>query len=93
MGTCDFWTPPHRNPLTDRNEILFIYLLTNAYKQLHLTRQKKKKTEHALGVTKGGKPPPTRHSRDKINTNNKTTDKDKVLHNLVRRRGHVMCKK
>jgi hypothetical protein len=46
---------------------LFIYLLTNAYKQLHLTRRKKKK-QHALGVTKGGKPPPTRHSRDKINT-------------------------
>jgi hypothetical protein len=22
MGTCDFWTPPHRNPLTDRYEIL-----------------------------------------------------------------------
>jgi hypothetical protein len=48
---------------------LFIYLLTNACKQLHLTRRKKKKTEHALAVTKGSKPPPTRHSRDKINTN------------------------
>jgi hypothetical protein len=23
MGTCDFWTPPHRNPLTDRYEILY----------------------------------------------------------------------
>jgi hypothetical protein len=22
IGTCDFWTPPHRNPLADRYEIL-----------------------------------------------------------------------
>jgi hypothetical protein len=22
MGTYDFWTPPHRNPLIDRHEIL-----------------------------------------------------------------------
>jgi hypothetical protein len=52
-----------RQCVMDNKFLIFIYLLTNAYKQLHSTRQRKK-TEHALGVTKGGKPPPTRHSRE-----------------------------
>jgi hypothetical protein len=42
----------------------------NDYTQLDGKKEKKtEKTEHALGVTKGGKPPPTRHSRNKINKN------------------------
>ena len=48
---------------------LFIYLTINQYMQKMILITREKITEHALGVTKGGKPPLTRHSIYKFNTN------------------------